>query len=192
MVCPVESTKDITKVLLPDADGWYSLYNDQFYAGGKDEMVDCPIEKLPVFVKGGAVLAMQSQVNHTGEKPSDTLTVHVYQGKKAVPFSYYEDDGESYQYETGTFYQRSIQLEPGKRQVSFGKAEGSYASRFSKVKLVFHGFSDLKTPGLVAEQYSFVSALPHFDPVGNPAAAPACAVKSIVMNFGSEAFQVKY
>ena len=192
MVCPVESTKEITKVLLPDADGWYSLYNDQFYQGGKDEMVECPIEKLPVFAKGGSLVVMQSQVMSTGEKPGDTLYVHVYQGKKAIPFAYYEDDGESYQYESGTFYKRTMVLEPAKRQVKFGKAEGSFASKFKKAKVIFHGFSDFKGVGAKSENYSFVNPLPHFDPVGSGTPAPACPVKTLVVDLVSDEFNVKY
>jgi alpha-glucosidase len=192
MICPVESNKEMTHIYLPDSDGWYSLYNDQFYQGGKDEMVDCPIERLPVFVKGGSVLTMQSLVNHTGEKPTDTLVVHVYNGKKAIPFTYYEDDGESYQYETGSFYKRTIVLDASKRQVTFGKTEGSLASKFRKAKVVFHGFSDMKLPGFTAEYYSFVSALPHFDPVGSGQAAPGCAVKSMVVDLSGDSFSVKY
>ncbi len=192
MVCPVESNKEMTHILLPDADGWYSLYNDAFYQGGKDEMVDCPIEKLPVFIKGGSVVVMQSLVQNTIEKPTDTLVVHVYNGKKVVPFTYYEDDGESYQYENGSFYKRAIQLDPVKRQVVFGKTDGSFTSKFKKAKVVFHGFNDVKAAGAVAENYSFINPLPHFDPVGSGQPAPACAVKSVVVDLVNDSFPVKY
>lgn len=192
MVCPVESNKDLTKVLLPDADGWYSLYDDQYFAGGKDEVVDCPLERLPLFVKGGSVLAMQSLVNHTGEKPSDTLFVHVYQGKKSNPFVYYEDDGESYQYESGQFYKRTIALEPQKRQVVFGKVEGSFDSKFKKVKVFFHGFSDLKLASASAERHSFMEALPHFDPTGSGQPAPGATVRTVVMDWKKDGFNLSY
>jgi len=192
MVCPVESTKDMTRILLPDADGWYSLYNDQFYQGGKDEVVDCPIEKLPVFAKGGSIILMQSQVNHTGEKPTDTLLVHVYNGKKSIPTTYYEDDGESYQYETGSFHKRSIVVEPARKQVSFGKVDGSFGSKFRKAKVIFHGFPEVKANGVVSENYSFIGALPHFDPVGSGQPAPSCPVKSVVVDLINDSFSVKY
>lgn len=192
MVCPVESNKEITKVLFPDADGWYSLYDDQFNQGGKSEMVECPIEKLPVYVKSGSILAQQSLVNHTGEKPSDTLLVHVYYGKKAVPFVYYEDDGESYQYESGQFFQRTIALDPAKRNLNFGKTEGTFESKFKKVKIVFHGFADLKTPGVKTERFSFFDALPHFDPTGSGQQAPGATVKTVVMDWKKDGFSVAY
>lgn len=192
MVCPVESNKDLTKILLPDADGWYSLYNDQFYQGGKEEVVECPLERLPVFVKGGSVVVMQSLVNNTMEKPTDTLLVHVYNGKKPVAYTYYEDDGESYQYESGASYRRTIQLDPAKRQVSFGKAEGSYASKFKKAKVLLHGFTDVKNTAMQNGNFSFVGPLPHFDPQGSAQAAPGCAVKSVVVDLAAEGFAVKY
>ena len=192
MVCPVESNKELTRVLLPDANGWYYLYNDVFYAGGTEEMVESPIERLPVFVKAGSVLVLQSLTQNTGERPSDTLQIHVYQGVKSVPYSYYEDDGSSYSYESGGFYSRTIALLPGKRQVSFGKVEGTFASKFKKVKLVFHGFSDLKVPNASVEKTSFLYGLPHFDPVGSGQSAPISQARSVVVDFKSEAFQVTY
>lgn len=191
MVCPVESSKEMTKILLPDANGWYSLYNDQYYAGGKEEMVECPIEKLPVFVKGGSIITMQSLVSSTMQKPTDTLQVHVYNGKKGMTYSYYEDDGESYQYESGAFYKRTISLDLVKKAVAFGKVEGSFSSRFKKVKVIFHGFADSKVE-MQSETYSFVNPLPHFDPVGSGQPAPSCGVKSIVLDLSNEAFSVKY
>lgn len=192
MVCPVESTKEITKVLFPDSHGWYSLYDDSFTQGGTDERVDCPLEKLPVYVKAGSVLTLQSLVNHTGEKPSDTLFVHVYHGKKSVPFTYYEDDGESYQYESGSFFKRTIELDASKRQVNFGKVEGTYTSQFKKVKIFFHGFADVKAAGAKSESFRFVDPLPNFDPTGSVAPAPSCAVKTMVVDASKDLFHVKY
>jgi alpha-glucosidase len=46
MVCPIESNKEIMKVLFPDSDGWYSLYDDNYTQGGNDQMVECPIESF--------------------------------------------------------------------------------------------------------------------------------------------------
>lgn len=192
MVCPIESNKEIMKVLFPDSDGWYSLYDDNYTQGGNDQMVECPIEKLPVYVKAGSIVAQQSLVNHTGEKPTDTLYVHVYNGKKSVPFVYYEDDGESYQYESGNFFKRTISLEPQKRQLTFAKTEGTFDSKFKKVKVLFHGFSDIKGVGAKSENFSFMEPLPHFDPTGSGQPAPACGVKTLVLDFGKEAFSVKY
>jgi alpha-glucosidase len=192
MVCPVESTKDITRVLFPDANGWYDLYYDTYYKGGTEEFVASPIERLPVFVKAGSVLVLQSLTQSTSEKPGDTLLVHVYQGANAVPFTYYEDDGATYAYESGAFYRRSIALQPGKRAVAFGKAEGNLASSFKKVKLIFHGFADLKLPGSQIENTSFLQGLPHFDPVGSGQAAPSSSVRSVVLDFRPDGFQVTY
>lgn len=192
MVCPVESTKDITRVLFPDANGWYDLYYDTYFKGGTEEFVSSPIERLPVFVKAGSVLVLQSLTQSTSEKPGDTLQVHVYQGPNAVPFTYYEDDGTTYAYESGTFYRRSIALQPGRRNIAFGKVEGTMPSSFKKVKLIFHGFTDLKLTGSQIENTSFLQGLPHFDPVGSGQAAPSSSVRSVVLDFRPEAFQVNY
>ena len=79
LVAPVESTKEFVKIYFPDADGWYSLYNGRKFKPNSEAIVECPLHKLPLFVKAGAIIPMQITLSHTGQK-SDQLIVHVYAG----------------------------------------------------------------------------------------------------------------
>jgi hypothetical protein len=44
----------------------------------------------------------------------------------------------------------------------------------------------------VSENFSFINPLPHFDPVGSGQPAPACLVKSVVVDLVNDSFPVKY
>jgi alpha-glucosidase len=177
LVCPSESSKEYTKVYVPEVPH-YDLYTDKEYSVG-EHVVESPVSRLPVFVRAGGILVMQSLVQHTGEKPSDTLYVHVYQGTKGSSFTYYEDDGETLENERNGFYRRVITFAPDKRTVTFNQAEGNFATKFKQVKVLFHGNAGVAKGK--SEHYAFIDAMPFFDPQGTPVAGPYAAVKSMVI-----------
>src|SRR4030095_13262719 len=86
LVAPVESEKEFVKVYLPHGD-WYYLYNGQKYAGNSEVVMECPLHKLPVFVKAGALVPMQPAKSST-KAPTDRLILHVYTGKNSY-FMFY-------------------------------------------------------------------------------------------------------
>ena len=189
MVAPLESNKDLARVYLPDDNTWYDMYDDRAFAGKQELIVDAPLEKLPLFIRGGSIIPMQTLTMSTSEAPKDTLFVHIYNGKTGSSFVQYEDDGSSFDNEKGGYNRRTISLDPSGHSLTFEKAEGSYKSKFNNLKVVFHGFSnlpsDLKTPqGKAAfknQNVSIVSGLPNFDPVGSGKAAPAAQAKAAVL-----------
>jgi alpha-glucosidase len=139
LVAPVESTKMQTDVYLP-AGEWYRLSTEKKYTGGTVIKADAPLTDLPVFVKAGAIIPMQSVVQNTVEKGDGILELHVWFGKNASHFDYYEDDGTTYDYQNGTYYKRTIQFQPQQRQIILSPVEGSFVSRFKQFKLMLHGF----------------------------------------------------
>lgn len=179
MVCPSESYKELTRVYLPEATGWYDFYNDTYFPGAQEMIVESPVEKLPLFVRGGSILTTQSLVMHTGQRPTDTLVVHVYNGTRGSSSVHYEDDGVTYDFEKGSYHRRNMTLDPAKRNLRLTKAEGSMDSKFRFVKVIAHGFPQVK--GGKDEEVSFVEGLPHFDPVGEGKRPPFCKVKSLVV-----------
>jgi alpha-glucosidase len=139
LVAPLKSTERYADVYLP-AGVWYRMSDGRRYDGGRSIVVDAPVSDLPVFVRGGGVLPMQPLVQYAAESPGDTLELHVYFGTSPVTSSYYEDDGATYAFEQGAFHRRAIRFDPARREVTLGRAEGSYASRFTAVNMIFHGF----------------------------------------------------
>jgi alpha-glucosidase len=79
-------------------------------------------------------------VQSTREKPSDTLLVHVYFGNVKSSYTFYEDDGETLAYKNGVYRKRSVHFNPAEKQIRFGKANGSFATGFTHIQCVLHGF----------------------------------------------------
>lgn len=147
LVAPVKSTDKYCKVYLPSGN-WYRLNSDLFYKGKNEYIVDAPIDNLPVFIKAGAIIPLQSVVQYTSQKGDEILYLHVYFDSNESSFAYYEDDGVSFDYEKDYFYLRNIVFNPNLKKIILEKPNGMYKSKFKKFKIILHGFSELKTLSL--------------------------------------------
>ena len=136
LVAPTNSEQAFSKVYLPEGQ-WYHLWSDKSYQGNSEIIVEAPLDRLPVFVRGGAIIPKQSKVQYANEVPSDTLTLHVYQGSKINSIEYYEDDGNTFDYRNGQYLKRTMTFDP-KGEVILGKVEGNWKSKFNYVTIVFH------------------------------------------------------
>lgn len=170
LVAPVESHKEITKVYLPQGV-WYYLYSDQKYQGNQVIYQDCPLNYLPVYVKGGQIFTMQSDVINTEDKPNGILSIHVYQGQNGSEYVHYEDAGEGLTYLEGDFHRRKIHYKPEQQSLIIEKSTGSRESDFHTIRLHFHGFgSDFihlngDRQDLKSSNYAFLDRLTEFDPL---------------------------
>lgn len=198
MVAPFEGDAKFGKIYLP-AGKWYNLYTGEIQNGNQQTIVDVNIHKLPVYVKESSIVPMQSLVQSTSEKPTDTLTVHVYNGDVANKFVYYEDDGESYAYENGAYYKRAINFNPVSKAITFDKVEGSLASKFKNIKLILHGFNTSAAVKLNGNQTtinddfsSFLTPISKFDPQGSTNSVEGEKVKSILVKNDNNTISINY
>ena len=197
LVMPFEGSTTFGRVYFPKGN-WYDLYSGALQNGNSQKIIPVSMSKLPVYVKESSIIPMQSLIQTTAQKPTDTLTVHIYKGAVNNRFVYYEDDGESYKYENGAFYKREISYDAAASKITFGKAEGSLNSKFTKLKIILHGFdnSSVKVNGnqtIVNNDYfSYLLPISKFDPQGAAGTADAEKVKSMVINNDSNALSIIY
>lgn len=197
LVAPFEGDAKFGKIYFPQGK-WYNLYTGEAQNGSEQKIVQMDMHKLPVYVKQSSIIPMQSLVQSTAQKPTDTLTVHIYQGDINNSFVYYEDDGESYNYENGAFYRRTITYNATQKTVTFNKAEGSLNSKFNYIKLVMHGFANStvklngKQANLADDFSALLNPLSKFDPQGSENAAEGEKVKSIIIKNDSSRFTLAY
>jgi alpha-glucosidase len=139
LVAPVISTELTTKVYLPEGS-WYRLGTDEIFDGSKEYTVDAPLNDMPVFAKAGAVIPMQNVIQSTQDAGDGVLEIHVWNGPESNSFLYYEDDGNSYDYENGTYHKRLIIFDKLKKSIILSDAEGTYTSKYTQLQVVLHGF----------------------------------------------------
>jgi alpha-glucosidase len=193
LIAPVESTKEITKVYLPDVD-WYCFYTGTRYAGNQELFVECPIHRLPIFVKAGSILPTQLALSNTSQKSHISIT-HIYFGGKST-FVHYEDDGETYRHETGDYFKRKISYNPEENKILFEQAEGNFNPSYKDLKIVLHSFphtsATINNRNLLLEQemHSFFSPLEKYDPFSEPESMGEENVKSINVKFTTSQIEI--
>ncbi len=153
LVAPVSCNQNAAKVYLPEG-GWYRLSSGEFYKGNMEVTVDAPPDDLPVFVKSPGIIPMQSDVQYTAQKPSPVMELHIYNGEKTGSFVYYEDDGLTYQFENGQYLRRIITFDPLRKVITLSKAEGSFISKFTSIRLILHSFGEVMTVRSGGKEYS--------------------------------------
>ncbi|HEY8943566.1 MAG TPA: TIM-barrel domain-containing protein, partial [Polyangiaceae bacterium] len=144
LVSPVTTFQATSRsVYLPSTPGgWYDFWTGAAVAGGAAVNAMAPLDRIPVHVRAGSIIPFGPEIQYTSEKPADPLTLFVYAGADGQ-FELYEDDGQSYAYETGAFARIPIRWSESAKTLTLGAREGTFpgvlASRTIQVVLVTGG-----------------------------------------------------
>ena len=85
-------------VYLP-AGRWYDWWSGDAIDGPTHILAHAPLERMPLYVRAGAIMPMAPVMQYVDERPLDQLTLRIWQG--AGEFTLYEDDGHTFEYKTG-------------------------------------------------------------------------------------------
>ena len=102
LVAPVIAPgKEAREVYLPDGD-WYDYYTGEKYSGGRYILADAPLDKVPVFIKAGAIIPVaDGEIRSTEDITEDKISILTYSGKGS--FVHYQDDNETFAYRNGAY-----------------------------------------------------------------------------------------
>ncbi len=139
LVSPVVEAGQSSKTVYLPAGTWYDYWTDVQYTGGQAVTVSAPLDVLPLFVRGGSIVPMQSVMNFSDERPLDTLTLSIYPLRdQPAAFTLYEDDGYTLRYQTGQYAETVVEEHlSGSDSVpslhlTIGPAVGSYEGKPSR------------------------------------------------------------
>jgi alpha-D-xyloside xylohydrolase len=119
------------KVYLPAGASWYDFYTGRSIAGGQTITAAAPYERLPLFVRAGAIVPTGPEIQFTGNTSRSELTLNVYTGANGS-FSVYEDDGVSRQYLHGKYARIPLRWNERAKTLTIGAREGSYPGMAGK------------------------------------------------------------
>ncbi len=143
LVSPMTSQSPRKTTYLPPGP-WYDIFTDERFDGGRVVAADYAGHRLPIFARASSIIPMQGPAQSTRDDPGSVLQVHVFNGAEPNEFALYEDDGETLDYRKGQFRRRTIAFDPAAREIAFSRPEGKFESPFRKIRLVLHGFDDLR------------------------------------------------
>lgn len=111
------------EVYLPEGD-WYDFWTGEMRRGGGSFFAAAPLEKMPLFVKAGAIVPTWPVMNFVGEKPIERVTLEVYPG--SGEFTWYEDDGETLASDSA-LRRLAARISGNALEVEVGPVEGTYS-----------------------------------------------------------------
>jgi alpha-D-xyloside xylohydrolase len=126
LINPVTTYKARSRtVYLPQSGGWYDWWTGKISVGGQTIEAAAPYDAMPLYVKAGSIIPVGPELQYTGEKPADPITLYVYEGADGA-FTLYEDEGLNYNYESGKFTRIRIEWDNATRTLKLGKREGAF------------------------------------------------------------------
>jgi alpha-glucosidase len=128
--------------------GWYDYWTGEKIVRTSTAKVAEPttvnvnprLDVLPVFVREGSIVPMQSLIQSTNEIPSGPLTLRVYPGQDCRG-SLYLDDGRSFAFRRGEFLRMEFSCEVQENSVTVhvGRHVGDYAAWWKEMRIELYG-----------------------------------------------------
>ncbi|MBO4338147.1 MAG: DUF5110 domain-containing protein, partial [Lachnospiraceae bacterium] len=146
LVCPVTEPmyyeaknmeidrEKVWKCYLPEGFVWYDIWDNKKYEGGQMVTVDAPIDRIPVFAKGGSIIPLRQKLTYAMEDNDDPMELHVFTGNDGE-FLFYDDAGDDYAYEDGEFERIRLSWSDRDRILTLGEREGSFEGMRAARKL---------------------------------------------------------
>ena len=142
---PKPESTHVYEVCMP-GPGWFDYWTGLEVEG--ETKPDAPFEvvkevpaldRLPVFVRAGAIIPKQAVTQSTSEIPEGPLEIHVFPGQDCRGEIYW-DDGVSVR---GPSLRQTVRCTPGKDglMLHFDQREGRYKPWWKKIAVTLHGWS---------------------------------------------------
>jgi alpha-D-xyloside xylohydrolase len=109
LVAPLFTGQKTRKVILPKGR-WYDFYTGEYAGDGQVITVTPGLDKIPVYVKDGALIPMMAPALHAPKAGEATDLEIRHYGEKDGASRLYDDDGETYAYERGAYSWRTLMV----------------------------------------------------------------------------------
>lgn len=136
---PVAGVSKQRSVYLPEGSAWFDFWSSRIYEGGQDVEAEAPLDRIPLFVRDGSIIPMAEGLQHAGGDSGQELYIRVYAGRSSS-FDYYEDEGDSYDYEDGKHSVLTMQWDDERRIFTMGDRKGFYPGMPGKTECIIQLF----------------------------------------------------
>ena len=124
LVNPVTATGATSRSVYLPAGSWYDFWSGATTTGGATSTVNAPLSQIPLYVRAGSIVPLGPMIQYATQS-ADPLEIRVYRGQSGT-FTLYEDEGDTYDYETGQHAQIQLSWDDTAQQLTIGARTGSY------------------------------------------------------------------
>jgi alpha-glucosidase (family GH31 glycosyl hydrolase) len=145
LVAPVTERYQTTKWIYLPAGQWIDYSTGLSYNGG--QYIAYSIDNtnwtdIPMFIKSGAIIPTQKVLDYVDQEVITEIFVDIFADDTASSFNLYDDDGNTYNYENGSYFKQIITAKDNGSSgvnVNFGVKTGSYTSPVQYYYAKIHG-----------------------------------------------------
>jgi alpha-glucosidase len=141
LVAPVTEADAVSRPVYLPAATWSDFWTGARVQGPCTIEAAAPLDRLPLYIREGAIVPMGPDLQYSGELPLDPLTLAIYPAPgRTRSFTLYEDDGESTDYRAGAFAQTRFDVAETDGTIRWraGAREGGLAIPTRTLLLEFH------------------------------------------------------
>jgi len=140
LVCPVQEPNAQGRRMYISRGKWFNFWDDTVVEGGKEIWVDAPLNKMPLFIKEGAIIPKYPVQQYVDELEIKELILDVFYKHGKENSELYEDAHDGYDYKKGRYSLRSFKLIGKLEEISIQQhKDGKYSASYETMKLRFHG-----------------------------------------------------
>jgi alpha-glucosidase (family GH31 glycosyl hydrolase) len=149
LIAPVYTDTNIRDNIYLPAGKWFDYWDGATFSGPVTlNGYQAPLEKLPVFIRSGAVIPMYTSMNYDEERPTDTLVLDIWPGETGS-FELTEDEGSNRDYREGKvartlFVIKGNPVENNVYEVNIGASKGEYSGKLAERTYILMIHSDKK------------------------------------------------
>jgi len=115
LIAPITRPKTETRMIYLPVGVWYDYFTGEKYQGEKHIIKDAKLDELPIFVKEGAIILKNKEMNYIGEKKEE-YEIHIYPGQSNEK-EFYFDDGLTFNYEKEEYSLINVKLNEDKIEI---------------------------------------------------------------------------
>ena len=140
LVCPVQEPNAQGRRMYLPKGKWYNYWTEEIVDGKQEKWVSAPLDKIPLFIKEGALIPKYPVQQYVGEKEITQLMVDVYYKEGTEKSTIYEDQLEGYDYKKGRYSLRNFRLRGKENELILQQfKDGSFITSYETFKMQFHG-----------------------------------------------------
>lgn len=140
LVCPVQEPNAKGRRMYIPRGKWYNFWSGEVVIGGMEKWVVADIDKIPLFIKEGAIVPKYPIQQYVGEKEITELVLDAYFKIGQENSTVYEDSQDGYDYKKGLYSLRNFKLRGKESELIIQQfKDGTFVTSYKKFKIRLHG-----------------------------------------------------
>lgn len=140
LVCPVQEPNAQGRRMYIPRGTWYDYWTDEVIPGGMEKWVVADLDRMPLFVLGGAIIPKYPVQQYVGELDIKELLLEVYYKDGVESSNVYEDAQDGYDYKKGRYSLRNFKLKGKENELIIQQfKDGNFITSYETFRFNFHG-----------------------------------------------------